>query len=192
MKTCVSCSKNKPLAEFGKHSRNKDGKRSSCKICTNSYYIQNRERLLEKQKKYAENNKDKIAEYKKQYREYNRISIKKKFKKYSEKINARRREFYKTEEGNAAIKNINQCRRSITKQGDVTTKQLLTLQQNAKVCYWCGISLKKAKVHVDHYEPLSKGGLHTLSNLVISCSSCNLSKKDKSPFKFAQNLGKLL
>jgi len=87
---------------------------------------------------------------------------------------------------------MRQRRRSLTKQGDVTNIQLLELQQNAKVCYWCKCLLKNVKVHIDHYVPLSKGGLHTLSNLVVSCSKCNLSKEAKLPNDFANSIGRLL
>ena len=79
-----------------------------------------------------------------------------------------------------------------TKQGDVTSNQLLKLQQNAKVCYWCGINLKGKATHIDHYIPISKGGEHTLSNLVASCDKCNLIKHAKDPFVFANSIGKLL
>ena len=68
----------------------------------------------------------------------------------------------------------------------------MELQNNAKICYWCNVSLKNTKVHIDHYTPLSKGGEHTISNLVVSCSKCNLEKHSKDPLEFAITKGKLL
>jgi 5-methylcytosine-specific restriction endonuclease McrA len=52
-----------------------------------------------------------------------------------------------------------------------------------KVCYWCGKKCPKAYC-VDHYEPLSKGGKHEASNLVIACRSCNSRKSAKDPEQF--------
>lgn len=41
-------------------------------------------------------------------------------------------------------------------------------------CAYCGIELKD--YHLEHVTPLSRGGSHSKSNIVISCPSCNLSK----------------
>lgn len=81
-------------------------------------------------------------------------------------------------------------RRAIEKQGS-TTAELREWESNAKKdCYWCG-KKKLKKYHVDHYHPLSKGGAHTVSNLVISCPGCNLKKSAKDPYLFAQSMGRL-
>lgn len=59
-----------------------------------------------------------------------------------------------------------------------------------KQCYWCGKKCAQ-KYHVDHYVPLSKGGKHEVSNLVISCPRCNLKKNAKDPYEFANTVGRL-
>lgn len=59
-----------------------------------------------------------------------------------------------------------------------------------KVCHWCGCKCPKG-YHVDHYQPLSKGGKHEVSNLVIACAKCNLRKSAKDPFEFANQMGRL-
>ena len=61
-----------------------------------------------------------------------------------------------------------------------------------KLCPQCNTNLKNKKIHLDHYIPLSKGGEHTLSNLVISCPHCNLSKNAKDPYIFANSIGRLI
>lgn len=48
-------------------------------------------------------------------------------------------------------------------------------------CYYCG---KKSKLTLDHFEPLSKGGAHCVSNFVFACFSCNSKKRDLDPFDF--------
>lgn len=81
-------------------------------------------------------------------------------------------------------------RRAIEKQGS-TTAELREWEANArKDCYWCG-KKKLKKYHVDHYHPLSKGGAHAVSNLVIACPPCNLKKSAKDPYLFAQSMGRL-
>lgn len=44
----------------------------------------------------------------------------------------------------------------------------------------------KGRRHVDHRTPLSKGGEHIASNLVIACATCNLQKGRLLPEQFVQ------
>jgi len=160
------------------------------------YNLLNKNEIATQRKEYYNNNKKELAIKNKQYREANKELLAEKEKNYrksnKEKIAARGKRYRQTEKGRMVYINTSQKRRLKLRAGDATTEQLLELHQNAKRCYWCNCNLKKVKVHIDHYIPLAKGGEHTLSNLVVSCSSCNLAKKDKSPIEFAQNLGKLL
>ncbi|MBB6262140.1 phage FluMu protein gp41 [Paenochrobactrum gallinarii] len=45
-------------------------------------------------------------------------------------------------------------------------------------CRYCGSM--NGPFHFDHVFPWSKGGEHTVSNLVVACQTCNLKKKDKT------------
>lgn len=45
-------------------------------------------------------------------------------------------------------------------------------------CAYCG----DAATQKDHFVPISKGGSHSLKNLVPACRSCNSSKKDADPW----------
>jgi 5-methylcytosine-specific restriction endonuclease McrA len=81
-------------------------------------------------------------------------------------------------------------RRAIEKDGDPTSVIFAWVQKTPKVCYWCSTKCK-TKYHVDHYKPLSKGGKHEVSNLVIACPTCNLRKNAKDPLEFAASVGRL-
>lgn len=145
------------------------------------YYQKNKDYILNSVKiNYIKNRKLK-AEYHRHYRVVNKIAL----QEY-------RNLYAKTAKGMAISKNVMHSRRQILGRGDVTTKQLTELLNNAKVCYWCNVSLKKVKVHIDHYVPLAKGGEHTLSNLVISCQKCNNQKGAKDPIEFANIKSRLL
>lgn len=45
-------------------------------------------------------------------------------------------------------------------------------------CYYCSKLLAGSDCHIDHIKPISKGGLHAVENLCVSCPACNLSKND--------------
>jgi 5-methylcytosine-specific restriction endonuclease McrA len=82
-------------------------------------------------------------------------------------------------------------RRAVERSG-LTGRELLAWKRTQdKVCHWCGKKCAK-RFHVDHYVPLSKGGLHVIENLVIACVTCNLGKHAKDPFDFAREKGRLL
>lgn len=57
-------------------------------------------------------------------------------------------------------------------------------------CFYCGNDDPWTAFHVDHYVPLARGGTDHWWNLVQACDSCNMSKKDKDPVKFLQEVGK--
>ncbi len=181
---------NKKRREFRtnnlEHMQNQDKKK----------YIKFREQILEDRKKYFQENKETINNSKKQWYQKNREYLLKQKKEYSmlnkDKIKKYQKEWRKTPIAKACSKNSEHKRRAIEKKGDITSKQLLELQQKSKNCYWCNTSLKGKKIQIDHYTPLSKGGEHTLSNLVVSCDKCNLTKNAKDPIIFANSIGKLL
>jgi len=49
-------------------------------------------------------------------------------------------------------------------------------------CKYCGAPFSdELPPEVDHVHPLSKGGSHTIGNIVAACRPCNASKSDKLP-----------
>jgi len=199
---------------FGLRNSRKNNVASACKECRSIeaklYRELNKDALIISSKKrrvltntyqkqyikpYLANNREKLSKQRKEYRDRNKDIIKIKQKKIyerdKEKIALKKKEYSKRPEAIASKSNSEHKRRSLTKQGDVTTQQFLDLKQNAKSCYWCNRSLKGRKVHIDHYVPLFRGGFHTISNLVVSCDKCNLTKNAKDPIVFANSIGKL-
>ena len=191
----ISREKNREkLTEYNKQYRLKN--KESLEAKNKEKYRNNKEYYSEYSRLYREKNKEKIKQQGILYREkYKKIIFQKK-KEYSEKnkdkINAYHRKYQKIEKNRILTANRRHKRRTLEKKGDVTAEQLENLYNTVDICYWCNTKLKKSNTHLDHYIPLSKGGEHTLSNLVISCRKCNLSKNAKDPFDFALSKGKLL
>jgi hypothetical protein len=46
-------------------------------------------------------------------------------------------------------------------------------------CSYCGRSAPEVLLHVDHIEPVAKGGTNDIFNLVTACADCNAGKSDR-------------
>jgi hypothetical protein len=46
-------------------------------------------------------------------------------------------------------------------------------------CQYCGRKPPEISLHVDHRNPVSLGGEHSMENLVSACSECNLGKSNR-------------
>ena len=113
IKICRTCNKSKPLKEFNKSSRAKDGIDNKCKECKHNsylisrietikrvrdYYKENRNEILRKKSIYTRKTKEAKGLYDKNYRKKNKQSLVEKGKEYRTKnrylISTRRRERY--------------------------------------------------------------------------------------------------
>lgn len=72
-------------------------------------------------------------------------------------------------------------------QDDIAALYLL---QRGK-CACCHASIKRG-YHVDHIQPLARGGSNDKSNLQLLCPTCNLKKSDRHPIDFMRSRGLLL
>lgn len=59
------------------------------------------------------------------------------------------------------------------------------LERWGHACAYCGAHA----THLDHVEPLSKGGSDTESNIVPACAPCNLSKGAKTLAEWSETFG---
>ena len=68
LKSCSKCNMIYSKSNFYKDITKNDGYRPSCKSCSQKYYYNNQNRLLNNQKIYNKNNRDKINAYERQKR----------------------------------------------------------------------------------------------------------------------------
>lgn len=86
-----------------------------------------------------------------------------------------------------------QNRRTSTNGGKLSrgiVSKLMALQSGC--CAACRSLLARTGHHLDHIEPLARGGKHADENMQLLCPPCNLSKNAKDPIAWAQSQGRLL
>jgi 5-methylcytosine-specific restriction endonuclease McrA len=124
----------------------------------------NRDKLSEYYKDYYRRNKEKVLTYSKQYRQKNLEHLTQKSKEWKQRNKAKVRSY-------RAKRNFFKHKNGLFKISEKEIDRLLS-----KKCYLCG---EKDSEHIDHVIPLSRGGSHSIGNLLGACSACNLSKGAK-------------
>lgn len=76
--------------------------------------------------------------------------------------------------------------------GTHTRKDIQALFEAQKsLCANCRSPFVNKGYHVDHIEPVAKGGSNGPANLQLLCRKCNQSKSDLDPYEWAQRNGRL-
>lgn len=202
-KICTRCSKALPATNqyFNKCSDNKSGLQSDCKDCSRErfrkYYLKNKNRLVEKSRKFRKENPELWKAIYKQSKEKNKEKISLKFKQYYyENIEKRRKlwaDWYeinkdKSSEYGKKYKKENKNKvnvwRNKRRQLKKNTVSDLSIQDWIKCLEFFNFrdayTGKKMKaISQDHIIPLSKGGGYTKNNIVPCEKSINSSKLNK-------------
>jgi 5-methylcytosine-specific restriction endonuclease McrA len=159
----------------------------------------NREQNKQQCKTWYANNQDKVKAYRERNKPVRREKRKPMEKRYRERHRVER-VAYNREYRNAHREWARKCRRDWCRLNPEKAKanmhRRLARKRNAPgshtaddlralyaeqcgYCAYCGIALHD-KYHVDHVQPLSRGGSNAPDNLLLTCQSCNLSKGSKT------------
>lgn len=146
-----------------------------------AYYARNGERRREANRRWKRDNRVKHLEQVQRWQAENRERSnenKKRWKKrHPEKVKAASRRLTPSSlASHAARERIRRKYKTVETDPDI--RQVYELAQSGKKihCYYCRAVTRCGHRHVDHVIPLSRGGQHVRTNLVIACISCNLKK----------------
>lgn len=148
-------------------------------------YAANPDKFRLKAKEWREENPEKA-------KKTSSKSAKKAYKKNPEKFKKKTRGW--KEANPDKVRKMNRHRQSLKRaqsysaEGHVSRdieKILMRIQEGK--CYYCQGNLVDLGFHREHKIPLSRGGLHDDSNLVLSCPSCNLEKGAKTDKEFMES-----
>lgn len=213
-KRCPACLEEKPatLEYFGKQAAKKDGLRSRCRPCAAAWEAEKytKEQKAAVARRAREKNAEHYREWKRNWRkrtpELQRASEKRYRERHPEQYRIKQRgcqqrarakdpEKFRQrarahrEANRELYRHYSAKRRELIKSCAVITKAQLRkiLKAQGGKCWWCGKDCS-SNHHFDHVIPLSKGGSHTLSNLRVTCVTCNTRKNALMPWEFANRL----
>lgn len=209
MKTCCRCSQSKPLSEFGKRTRNKDGLEFFCKACSkiekDNYADRRREmdrKRYQKDREYYVAKSSK-SQYKKRGNplpeKYSKLlpskavpktyedvlfSSRERKKKNKDKYKKDYKKWSSTEHGKLVNALRSQRRRSRVRglPNTLTKEEVLEILFNQYgKCAGCTIDFTEScRYEIDHIIPVALGGGLTKDNVQLLCRSCNASKGAKT------------
>lgn len=171
-KVCSCCKEVKPIAEFGKWSRSKDGYRYSCKSCRKLESKDRYERKSDQIKKSSKDWYNNNVEYAKQYRKSYYAN------QYREEAISNAKEWKRNNPGK--VNYYTQTRRANIKQRTPAWADMCEIK---KIYEECDRITKMTGIqhHVDHIVPLQGeivSGLHIHTNLQIITATENYVKNN--------------
>jgi 5-methylcytosine-specific restriction endonuclease McrA len=186
-RTCRVCKQIKPSTDFGKRSVCPDGIDTRCRQCSNEYLrsrrANNPERVRAKSREWNAKNPEKVkairARHRKQHIEYNRGWYQR-----NKEHAAEMQRLYRAN-NREKTRGIVSTRRAKIKNNVVffiSKKEWQRLYSSS--CFYCGSS---NKIEADHVIPTSRGGCHSIGNLVPACKKCNIAKNDRTIMEWRLN-----
>ena len=194
-KWCKECRELKPISGFREHS-------NTCRLCRSKratewennnperskenkarWYRNNREGLLAKSaEKYKANPEIMLARVKKwslEHREQKDATCSRWHKEHPRSgIEAGKRWRKNNPDAARAIKRNRRMRiMGVSGSGWSAKEENKLIEDYGHRCAYCGKKIEK--LTMDHVVPISRGGNHSIDNIVPACGSCNSSKHDK-------------
>ncbi len=82
------------------------------------------------------------------------------------------------------IKSHRRYAKKLKAEGSHTVSEVLAKLKNQNYkCHYCSINIKQ-KYHRDHMDPLIRGGSDNISNIALTCPTCNLKKHTQTAEEF--------
>ena len=211
-KLCRSCGEIKNSSEFHKRSdSSKDGHRARCASCMSEsnrrWYFKDPDRRRKVRRNYYHNNRERVQGYNKKSKikrkDYIRESNRKCYQNNKDHVRIRNNRWRL--ENSDKVKEYSRIRRAkimgVEYSSNIPTIHDILEKQGGR-CANCrkkysqikGVVMKgvRVKFTIEHINPLSLGGGHTIDNIEVLCIHCNSRKNNKTPSEWARENGRLL
>jgi len=186
-KACKKCGVTRPLTDFSRNKRFRDGRERRCKVCRSQAFaewrVENIEKRREYQREWYAKNPGAKQRHDRDYHRRHADTIRARVARWQSENDERYRERQRMwrEAHPEHVRNHSLTRRARERDapGRATVDQIAArvIYFGGK-CWMCGAPWE----HIDHVKPLSRGGSHWPANLRPACAACNQSKRDEWPF----------
>ena len=184
MKQCTKCLIEKPITEFNRSKRGKDGYHPRCRKCAKEildiWHSAHPEKSNEYSFKFRTNNPERRKEiglaFYYRHHDKNKLDGRNRARQNKEQRAITKRAWQKANP--EKVREYTERRRiRKTQNGEyqITEKELKKLYES--LCIYCG---SNKRITLDHVIPISRGGSHGIGNIAPACLSCNSSKSDKT------------
>jgi 5-methylcytosine-specific restriction endonuclease McrA len=156
----------------------REANRESIAESQRAWRLANVERIRERNREYNAVHRDRIREKAREYREIHAERIQEMKRQYREANPDKNRQWLEAnpEKAAAASRRAKHRRRSALANVRCALTADQWRQVQAFYNHRCALCKKKAKLTQDHIIPVSKGGEHTVSNILPLCKPCNSKK----------------
>ena len=160
-KVCSTCGEIKPLKDFNKDKRSKDGLQYRCRDCNRAYYEANKQKFVEYRKNrdyraYCQENREKIRAQRRAYRAANRDKVNEYHRVYEKKRRAE----------DPAFAMVRRLRIRLLKALNGSLKPASTMEllgcSAEKLCAWLEMHFAEGMTwenrdqwHIDHIRPVA-------------------------------------
>lgn len=185
-KRCSKCKEIKPVSEFGRDRRNKDGLNCYCKICKKAQNDHQRDYRIEYYRQYYRLEREAFSAWKEERGMVDHPSttrpkgdsviVKQRKLKYDKEYS---REYRKDHPDYCRKTCHNYRAKKLAKSGELTKDEIVScLTFFGGNCAYSGVPIGST-YHLDHIIPLSQGGQNTIYNIVPCLPTVNLIKSTK-------------
>ena len=196
LKRCTKCGNEYPATSeyFHLNNQTSDNLHRWCKPCANlnrkQSYLRNRDTVLKRQHEYDLQHQAEYRARNRDWRKRNKEKVREMNRDWYQKNRDRQRPYQREwqrrwrDANRDALRLKWRLRENLVRStGIVTPKDIENqYQRQDGRCYWCS-KLVENRYHIDHVIPISKGGINTPDNIVISCPFCNGSKNNLLPYE---------
>lgn len=170
MKLCSKCGEEKPLDDFHRNAKLRDGRQTYCKVCIVEYKRKwrddNRDHVRAtnrvQAKAYRENNPEKVRAWKRADYERAAEAYKERTRRWNDANRERRRSQQRA------------YKESLAGADHVAVAEYAAILRGDPCCY-CGVEMEV----IDHIDPLKTSHDHSPDNLTAACAACNSDKRAK-------------
>ncbi|MGW2514995.1 HNH endonuclease [Streptomyces scopuliridis] len=175
-KACGKCFVVKGLTRYNAHRQGMQGRQSECRDCNTTYRVTNHSKIVDQKAAYYLTNANRVRRAVNHYRTSNPEAVRqRKAAHYTANRSAVRAKNVAWKQSNPErVRLHNAARRAqrvAATLAPFTHDELLAswAEDDLYGCAFCGGPFEE----IEHLVPLSRGGEHSIANLVPSCIECN-------------------